>query len=136
MPQPDRRGRRYRRHAGEAECRCRGPGSRGDGRTDRTRSGGWGARSPARGGPGRHAHPDGRRECGMISSVQADAFVENASHQPSLTVRKAVMHDIPPILALINGYAAKGVMLPRTEFEMSEAIRDFTVVLRGEEFLG
>jgi amino-acid N-acetyltransferase len=72
----------------------------------------------------------------MISSVQADAFVENASQQPSLTVRKAVMHDIPPILALINGYAAKGVMLPRTEFEMSEAIRDFTVVLRGEEFLG
>ena len=41
------------------------------------------------------------------------------------------MHDIPPILALINGYAAKGIMLPRTEFEMSEAIRDFTVVTRG-----
>ena len=53
-----------------------------------------------------------------------------------LTVRKAVMHDIPPILALINGYAAKGIMLPRTEFEMSEAIRDFMVVTRGEEFLG
>jgi hypothetical protein len=38
----------------------------------------------------------------------------------------------PPILDLINGYAAKGVMLPRTEFEMSEAIRDFTVVTLGE----
>ena len=49
-----------------------------------------------------------------------------------LTVRKAVMHDIAPILDLINGYAAKGIMLPRTEFEMSEAIRDFTVVMRGE----
>jgi hypothetical protein len=46
------------------------------------------------------------------------------------------MHDIPPILDLINGYAAKGVMLPRTEFEMSEAIRDFTVVLSGEKLLG
>ena len=42
------------------------------------------------------------------------------------------MHDIAPILDLINGYAAKGIMLPRTEFEMSEAIRDFTVVMRGE----
>jgi amino-acid N-acetyltransferase len=72
----------------------------------------------------------------MISGVHADAFVETAAARTGLTVRKAVMHDIPPILALINGYAAKGVMLPRTEFEMSEAIRDFTVVLRGDEFLG
>ena len=46
------------------------------------------------------------------------------------------MHDIPPILDLINGYAAKGIMLPRTEFEVSEAIRDFTVVTRGDELLG
>ena len=46
------------------------------------------------------------------------------------------MHDIPPILELINGYAAKGIMLPRTEFEMSEAIRDFTVVYAGDQFLG
>jgi len=47
-----------------------------------------------------------------------------------------LMRDIAPILELINGYAGKGIMLPRTEFEMSEAIRDFTVVLRGEELLG
>jgi amino-acid N-acetyltransferase len=46
------------------------------------------------------------------------------------------MHDIQPILDLINGYAAKGVMLPRTEFEMSEAIRDFTVILSGERLMG
>ena len=46
------------------------------------------------------------------------------------------MHDIPPILDLINGYAAKGIMLPRTEFELSEAIRDFTVVTLGDELLG
>src|SRR5690349_24010517 len=72
----------------------------------------------------------------MISGVYGDAFVETKPPAHELVVRKAVMHDIGPILALINGYAAKGVMLPRTEFEMSEAIRDFTVVLRGEEFLG
>jgi amino-acid N-acetyltransferase len=72
----------------------------------------------------------------MISGVYADAFVEKAGLALKLTVRKAVMHDIPPILALINGYAAKGVMLPRTEFEMSESIRDFTVVTIGDELLG
>ena len=71
----------------------------------------------------------------MISGVHADAFVE-ATAGGRLTVRKAVMRDIQPILALINGYAAKGVMLPRTEFEMSEAIRDFTVVTHGPELLG
>ena len=71
----------------------------------------------------------------MISGVYADSFVESTTGQ-RLTVRKAVMHDIPHILHLINGYAAKGIMLPRTEFEMSEAIRDFTVVTRGTELLG
>jgi N-acetylglutamate synthase-like GNAT family acetyltransferase len=25
------------------------------------------------------------------------------------------LHDIPTILALINGYAAQGIMLPRTD---------------------
>jgi amino-acid N-acetyltransferase len=72
----------------------------------------------------------------MISAVRADAFVESATGRSGLTVRKAVMRDIPPILDLINGYAARGIMLPRTEFELSEAIRDFTVVMRGTELLG
>jgi amino-acid N-acetyltransferase len=71
----------------------------------------------------------------MISSVRADAFVEAAAPQ-GLVVRKAVMRDIRPILELINGYAAKGIMLPRTEFEMSEAIRDFTVVTLDGNLLG
>lgn len=71
----------------------------------------------------------------MISSLQADAFVESKSPL-KLTVRKAAMRDIRPILDLINGYAAKGIMLPRTEFELSEAIRDFTVVTHGEHLLG
>jgi amino-acid N-acetyltransferase len=72
----------------------------------------------------------------MISSLREDAFVETAAPAARLTVRKARMYDIQPILDLINGYAAKGVMLPRTEFEMSEAIRDFTVVTQAGELLG
>jgi amino-acid N-acetyltransferase len=72
----------------------------------------------------------------MISSLRADAFVETALSGQRLTVRKALMHDIPLILNLINDYAAKGIMLPRTEFELSEAIRDFVVVKQGEQLLG
>jgi amino-acid N-acetyltransferase len=54
----------------------------------------------------------------------------------SLTVRKASMADIGALLELINGYAANGIMLPRTEFEMSENIRDFTVAYAGPQLLG
>jgi amino-acid N-acetyltransferase len=55
---------------------------------------------------------------------------------PGLTVRKASMDDIPHLLGVINQYAAKGIMLPRTELEMSENIRDFTVVYQADQLLG
>ena len=51
-------------------------------------------------------------------------------------VRKARIADIHPVLGLINAYAAQGVMLPRTEFEMSENIRDFTVAYDGDKLVG
>ena len=54
----------------------------------------------------------------------------------SKTLRKARMSDIPAILALINGYAANEIMLPRTEFEVSEFIRDFTVIYDGVSLIG
>jgi amino-acid N-acetyltransferase len=54
----------------------------------------------------------------------------------NLTVRKAGMADIHALLELINGYAANGIMLPRTELEMSENIRDFTVAYSGPQLLG
>lgn len=72
----------------------------------------------------------------MISGLRSDAFAEHPAAAAGLTARKAGMQDIPAILETINGYAARGLMLPRTEFEMSEAIRDFTVVTRGTEWLG
>lgn len=53
-----------------------------------------------------------------------------------LTIRKAGMRDIPNLLAVINSYAANGIMLPRTEFEMSENIRDFSVAYRDGALLG
>ncbi len=56
--------------------------------------------------------------------------------QTSLAVRKAAIRDIPNILSLINRYAADQIMLPRTEFEMSENIRDFSVAYDGDLLLG
>lgn len=52
------------------------------------------------------------------------------------TVRKARIGDIHGVLALINDYAGQGIMLPRTEFEMSENIRDFTVAFSGAQLVG
>ena len=53
-----------------------------------------------------------------------------------MTIRKAVMGDIPDLLRLINGYAGQGVMLPRTEFEISENLRDFSLVQVGDKVAG
>jgi amino-acid N-acetyltransferase len=53
-----------------------------------------------------------------------------------LAVRKARMSDVSEMLGLINDYAAQAIMLPRTEFEMSENIRDFSVVTAGGRIAG
>jgi amino-acid N-acetyltransferase len=71
----------------------------------------------------------------MISSLRNDALVEVHGQIP-VDVRKARMSDIAPMLALINGYAAGGTMLPRTEFEISESMRDFSVAESNGRMLG
>src|SRR5439155_24554538 len=75
-------------------------------------------------------------EVDMISSLTSDAIAEYDGAELSLEVRKARMDDIAPLLRLMNDYAAKGIMLPRTEFEMSENIRDFSVIYSGPELIG
>jgi amino-acid N-acetyltransferase len=51
-------------------------------------------------------------------------------------IRKATLTDIPSLLKLINSYASNGIMLPRTEFEMAENIRDFTVAIEDGRVIG
>ena len=51
-------------------------------------------------------------------------------------IRKALIKDIPDLLTLINGYAAQEIMLPRTEFEMAENIRDFVIAVSEDELIG
>jgi amino-acid N-acetyltransferase len=53
-----------------------------------------------------------------------------------LEIRKASLTDIGALLELINAYAAKGIMLPRTEFEMAENIRDFLVAFDSGRLVG
>jgi amino-acid N-acetyltransferase len=72
----------------------------------------------------------------MISALTADSIIETPTLSSQVRVRKAGMRDIHPILDLINWYAAKGIMLPRTEFEMSENIRDFSVAYAGDRLVG
>lgn len=53
-----------------------------------------------------------------------------------LALRKAAMGDLAQLLKLINAYAAKGIMLPRTEFEIAENLRDFSVIEAGAQLAG
>jgi amino-acid N-acetyltransferase len=53
-----------------------------------------------------------------------------------MEIRQASLIDIPPLLGLINAYASQGVMLPRTEFEMAENIRDFQVAFDSGRLVG
>ena len=53
-----------------------------------------------------------------------------------LVVRKARVSDAQKIVALIDEYARKGMMLPRSYGEVLENIRDFTVIAEGERILG
>ncbi len=72
----------------------------------------------------------------MISSLTAGSVRDDAPAPARLEVRKARMSDIPALLDLINGYAARDVMLPRTELEISESIRDFSVALADGRLAG
>jgi len=71
-----------------------------------------------------------------ISELPVLAGSDLRAVRKNLTIRKASMRDLPGLLQLINSYAAQGIMLPRTEFEMSENIRDFTVAYAGSQMLG
>ncbi len=51
---------------------------------------------------------------------------------PDVHIRKARPSDASAMLELINSYAQGGLMLPRTEFEMCENIRDFSVAYVGQ----
>lgn len=52
---------------------------------------------------------------------------------PATIVERAEIHDVDGIHALVNFWAARGDMLPRTKGETYENLRDFFVVHENEE---
>jgi amino-acid N-acetyltransferase len=73
----------------------------------------------------------------MIERPELERIASPEAVEPgTVTVRKALLSDIAPLLELINGYASEGIMLPRNDFEMSENIRDFTVAVHGSGLAG
>src|ERR1700689_2059562 len=72
----------------------------------------------------------------MISALTPEQVENQPASSRGIEVRKASMQDIPALLQLINGYAAKGIMLGRTELEMSENMRDFMVAYDGNRLAG
>lgn len=54
----------------------------------------------------------------------------------NIILRNAKLTDISDLLGVINDYAAQGAMLPRTEFELAENIRDFVVAVEDSHIIG
>jgi len=68
----------------------------------------------------------------VAQSLPEDAPVA----EPRLELRKAREDDVPALLALINGYAARNLLLYRTEESLRERLGDFTVAISDGELVG
>jgi amino-acid N-acetyltransferase len=53
-----------------------------------------------------------------------------------LSLRKALPQDVPALLALVNGYAARGQLLARSEESLRARLGDFTVIESDGELWG
>ena len=52
------------------------------------------------------------------------------------TIRRAVIKDVHAMAAIINRFAAKGEMLPRSHHQLYQFVRDFVVVTAGDVVVG
>jgi amino-acid N-acetyltransferase len=71
----------------------------------------------------------------LVTLQTSPALAPSSFTEGPLAVRKANLRDIPSLLTLINSFAAKGIMLPRTEFELAENIRDFVVIAHEDRLV-
>ncbi|MEM8713720.1 MAG: N-acetyltransferase [Planctomycetota bacterium] len=56
--------------------------------------------------------------------------------KPKIDLIPATIEHVEPIMDLVNGLAAKGVMLPRSPASIVEKLRDFVVAFVDGEFAG
>ncbi len=54
----------------------------------------------------------------------------------TLTIRQAKIQDVDHMLAIINGYAQQGLMLPRTKLSVCEHLQSFIVAHDGQKVVG
>jgi amino-acid N-acetyltransferase len=72
----------------------------------------------------------------MARTLTSTVAAPPTSGERDLAVRKAAMQDIQSLLRLVNAFASQGIMLPRTEFEIAENLRDFSVIHSAGEVVG
>lgn len=54
----------------------------------------------------------------------------------AIVIRKATVKDVPAMAALVNGFASGQQMLPRSQHQLFQNVRDFVVALDGDELVG
>ena len=64
-----------------------------------------------------------------LVEVEEEEFALTGEASDTMLIRHAQLADIPAMLQLINDYASKAVMLPCTELELCETLRDFLVAV-------
>src|SRR5579872_3908737 len=69
------------------------------------------------------------RACARQLKISSSEFAR--SRRPSMLTRRAILPDVEQIHKLISVYSPDGTLLPRTLAELSENVRDFTVVEEG-----
>ncbi len=65
--------------------------------------------------------------------VIAVARRRRAEARPAAAVRKARVSDVPAIHKLINHYADRQLMLPKTNLQLYENLRDYSVAVSPED---
>lgn len=53
-----------------------------------------------------------------------------------MVIRKATIHDVPEMQKIINSFADRGELLPRSLNQLYEDIRDFFILEEGGKILG
>lgn len=53
-----------------------------------------------------------------------------------VVLRRPRVSDVPAMAAIINGYAVQGQMLPKSQHKLYMFLRDFVVVMAGDQVVG
>ena len=68
--------------------------------------------------------PDGKKSKEKFTTIGT-----NARDERRITIEKAQIRDVKEIIELVNGFAAKNLMLPRGPQYLYENIRDFVIAI-------